>query len=50
MAHNDDGEGERIGTYSTSQDAKGSLMDIHDGVVFPFVTIHFLKILNKTEV
>lgn len=35
--------------YSTSQDAERSLVDIHDGVVFPFVTIHLLKNVNKKE-
>lgn len=47
MVHYVDGEGDMRRTYSTSQDAKRSLMDIHDGVVFPFVTIHFLKNMNK---
>lgn len=35
--------------YSTSQDAERSLMDIHDWVVFPFVTIHLLKNMKKVE-
>lgn len=34
-------------THSTSQHAEGSLMDIHNGVVLPFVAIHLLKIGNK---
>lgn len=43
--------GERSGrTYPTSQDAKRSLMDIHNGIVFPFVTIHLLKHMLKEEI
>lgn len=33
----------RWGTYPTGQDTECSLVDVHDGVVFPFVTIHLLK-------
>lgn len=34
-------------TYSTSEHAEGSLVDIHDRVVFPFVTINLLKNISK---
>lgn len=43
-----DGGRLRTGTYSTSQDAQCSLVDIHDGVVLPFVAIHLLKRMNKS--
>ena len=44
------GEGEReegwSRTHSTGQHTEGSLMDVHDGVILPFVSIH---LLNTTE-
>lgn len=35
------------GTYPTGQDAERPLVDVHDGVVFPFVTIHLLKMRDS---
>ena len=47
--HCADGERTERRTYSTSQDAECSLVDIHDGVVFPFVAVHLLKNMTKEE-
>lgn len=33
-------------THPAGQDTEGSLVDIHDGVVLPFVAIHFLDHTN----
>lgn len=33
-------------THSASQHTQSSLMNIHDGVVLPFVAVHFLQINN----
>lgn len=37
------GGGSKLCTYSASEHTQGSLMNIHDGVVFPFVAVHFLQ-------
>lgn len=40
-------EEEGGGTYPTGQDAERPLVDVHYGVVFPFVAIHLLKMKEK---
>lgn len=44
----------KLCTHSASQHTQSSLMNIHDGVVLPFVAVHFLQInymntLNKHD-
>lgn len=36
----------KLCTHSASQHTQSSLMNIHDGVVLPFVAVHFLQINN----
>ena len=40
-------EGER--TYPTGQHTECSLMDVHNGVILPFVAVHLLKNSHKTQ-
>lgn len=47
--HGVDGERARRRTHLTSQDTERSLVNIHDGVVFPFITVHLLKNMNKDK-
>lgn len=35
------------GAYPTRQDTERSLVDVHYGVVFPFVAIHLLKMKDN---